>query len=58
MTKASIITSKKASAGEKEAYIARCAKHFKALAPKYQKEIKDYLQNNPKIREKFPSIVY
>jgi len=42
---------KSMTANEKAAFIHKWARCFRALKPSVQKEIRDYLQNNPKLAE-------
>ena len=41
---------------QKESYIARMMPCFRALKKSLQKEIKDYVLNNPKLLQRYPSL--
>ena len=42
---------------EKEVYISKWAKHINALKPAYRNEIKKYVQSNPKLKERFSTLL-
>lgn len=48
---------KHASVEAKEAYVERYAKCFNALTPKLKQEIRDYLDENPKLKMRFAHII-
>lgn len=46
------VLSARMSANEKEAFIQKWAAKFHLLKPAVQNEIREYLQNNPKVAER------